>query len=90
VNIVHGLLHALGIARWMTWQVTWSLILGDHRGTGTHRPLPACCRTTGRGAWPWVPLLTGAAVSAMGQHLAWCHELLDRGRIFIDRAISGC
>jgi hypothetical protein len=52
--------------------------------------LPACCRTTGRGAWQWVPLLTGAAVSAMGQHLAWCHELLDRGRIFIDRAISGC
>jgi hypothetical protein len=28
VNIVHGLLHALGIAGSMTWQVTWSLILG--------------------------------------------------------------
>ena len=28
MNIVHGLLHALGIARWMTWQVTRSLILG--------------------------------------------------------------
>ena len=28
MNIVHGLLHALGIAGSMTWQVTWSLILG--------------------------------------------------------------
>ena len=28
MNIVPGLLHALGIARWMTWRVTWSLILG--------------------------------------------------------------
>ena len=28
MNIVHGLLHALGIAASMTWQVTWSLILG--------------------------------------------------------------
>ena len=26
MNIVHGLLHALGIAGSMTWQVTWSLI----------------------------------------------------------------
>jgi uncharacterized protein len=28
MNVVHGLLHALGIAGAMTWQVTWSLILG--------------------------------------------------------------
>ena len=28
MTIVHGLLHALGIAGSMTWQVTWSLILG--------------------------------------------------------------
>ena len=28
MSIVHGLLHALGIAGSMTWQVTWSLILG--------------------------------------------------------------
>jgi uncharacterized protein len=28
MNVVHGLLHALGIAGSMTWQVTWSLILG--------------------------------------------------------------
>jgi uncharacterized membrane protein YraQ (UPF0718 family) len=28
MNLVHGLLHALGIAGSMTWQVTWSLVLG--------------------------------------------------------------
>jgi uncharacterized protein len=28
MSLVHGLLHALGIAGSMTWQVTWSLILG--------------------------------------------------------------
>jgi uncharacterized protein len=28
MNILHGALHALGIAGSMTWQVTWSLILG--------------------------------------------------------------
>jgi uncharacterized membrane protein YraQ (UPF0718 family) len=28
MNVVHGLLHALGVAGSMTWQVTWSLVLG--------------------------------------------------------------
>ena len=28
MTIWHGLLHALGIAGSMTWQVTWSLVLG--------------------------------------------------------------
>jgi len=94
VNIVHGLLDALGIAGSMTWQVSWSLILRFTlsaiieplvRKSTIARLLPNDRpRSLAMGA-----LLAGAAASAMGQHLARCHELLDRGRLFVI-AISGC
>jgi hypothetical protein len=81
VNIVHGLLHALGIAGSMTWQVTWSLILGFTllaiiealvRKSSIARLLPndrpkSLATATVLGA-----LLTGAAVCAMGQRTCAC------------------
>jgi uncharacterized membrane protein YraQ (UPF0718 family) len=82
----------------MTWQVTWSLILGFTlsaiiqalvRKSTIARLLPNSRPKSLATATVLGALLTGAAVCAMGQHLAWCDELLDRGRFFIDRAISG-
>jgi hypothetical protein len=35
-------------------------------------------------------LVSGTTRERDGQHLAWCAELPDCGRLFVDRAISGC
>jgi hypothetical protein len=78
--------------------VTWSLILGFTlsaiiealvRKPTIARLLPNDRPKSLASAMVLGALFTGAAVGAMGQHLAWCHELLDRERFFIDRAVSG-
>ena len=82
----------------MTWQVTWSLILGFTlsaiiealaRKSTIGRLLPNDRTKSLATATVLGAPLVGAAVSAMLQHLAWCHELLDRERFCIDRAVSG-
>jgi hypothetical protein len=35
-------------------------------------------------------LVSGTTRERDGQHLAWCVELPDSGRLSVDRAISGC